>query len=157
MELSSTIIGITVLVIAIAPFIILQRSAKKRKLEIQRQFVRLAESKGVVPDLVDFWNDRAIGLDSVSKRVLFTENLSLLNTKLIDLKQVKNIEREVIYKKVGTQKVVDRVRLAFYIKSEREKTVNFEFYNQDIELGMNGEIPLMDKWYKYLQDVIKYA
>jgi hypothetical protein len=65
------ILGIFFLIVTILPLVYFGRLATRRPLKAKKALTLLAQEKGLELDELDYWNDKAIGLDLGKKSLLF--------------------------------------------------------------------------------------
>jgi len=84
------ILGLFFLVITILPLVYFNQLAKRRPLKAKKAISLLAQEIGLELDELDYWNDKALGIDLAKKSLLFV-NLQEKNesVQVIELRKMR--------------------------------------------------------------------
>lgn len=157
MDLSITLLGLSLVVIAIAPIIyaVVKRSREGKKL--QQVFDKMVLQHDLQLTERDSWNDRFIGIDIRAKKLLFL-SAQLPEGKFIDLSMVSSckITKEGEDNQGGGKKeVVGNLGLQFKFKGQHDLVdLNFYDINTDDLLQANFHRQLIAKWYQLVTDAM---
>lgn len=157
MNLSITLLGLSLVIISIAPIVyaVLKKSREGKKL--QQVFNKMILAHNLDLSEKDSWNDRFIGVDVKSKKVLFVSSEFPEGT-LIDLNSVSsfNITKEGENSQgIVKKEVVGNLGLQFGIKRQ-QNPVHLTFYNIDTDdlLQANFHKQLISKWHQLIKDAM---
>lgn len=152
MEFSTTAIGLMVLGLAIAPFVLLQWDNQRKRKQRLLYFNMLCRNQDVLPDLFDLWSDKAIGLDSALRRLIYVDFQHGETPEIIELRTMQKCELLQKKEKEGDRHIT--THLAIVLTGRDQSKHILEFYNADTDLGQNGEWPLVQKWCAYIKEKI---
>ncbi|GJM31826.1 MAG: hypothetical protein DHS20C18_08270 [Saprospiraceae bacterium] len=125
------------------------------------EFLQLAKNHHLTIAESDLWNnDYCIGLDATAKQLFFLKKQDdKEETCIIDLAKIKKCQAKNITKSVktkgGTHTVTDRLELVFTPKDLKAHDQAIAFYNREESLGITSELPLLTKWEKRINDLLK--
>jgi len=134
MEFSSTLVGIIITLLMIVPvvFLIISTSSKNKK--VKKSVTQLSLSKGINLKNIEVIGNCVIGVDEVSKKLVFTSIKNLSGDfKIINMADVKDCRAKSTQQ---TEKTLDWVGLELV-----EKTGRFEipFYNEHDENELSSD------------------
>jgi hypothetical protein len=159
MDLETTIIGIAVIFICIIPFVVMNRSTKKRERQLLQSIFKLAQKSDCTVSLFDHWNKSAIGVDESIKVIFFTkatdnhEMLAKVNLSEIQKCRVINVTRTV---NNNGFHYIEKLELTLTYHDKNKAESILEFYNANSDsLSLNGELQLIEKWQKIISELIK--
>jgi hypothetical protein len=152
MNLTITLIAVLMIVLAIVPFLLINRKKKKAEEQFLQSFLNMAKKNNNDITSYDLWNKSAIGLDKKNHKLFYckksAENLLALEIDLSEIQkcQVVNSNRSVV-----SQTVIDKISLVLVNRDKSKPETMIEFYNNDIDsLNLNGEVQLTEKWHKII-------
>jgi hypothetical protein len=151
MNTGSTIIGIVLIILCALPFILLNRSRKKKEKIMLKNLSELANEHNCQITRRDFLCDSAIGMDEMKHFVFFfRKNKDREVKQYVDLAEMKscrvmNINRPV-GDTAGSQKVTDQLFLSFIPRESKKGEVRFELYNSDVNVQLSGELQSAEEW-----------
>lgn len=134
MEFNSSLVGVIILLLIFVPvgYLIITSSGKNKK--IKKSLEELSKAKGINLKDIDIIGNLVIGLDDVSKNLVYTSKLNLQNDfKIIDLADVKDCRARSI--QVGDN-TYDWVGLEVVGKSGKHE---IPFYLEIDETGLSKE------------------
>lgn len=161
MDSGTIIITIVFLAIVTLPFAVTGYSRNKKKKYLLRKLNEAAQAGGFTITYHEFCSDFIIGLDDTANHVFFHKKREANEFSVeVNLAGYKNCsifssKHEVETKKEKVQ-VLDKLGLCFYPKDKTMPNVLIEIYNDEYDsLNMSGELQLVEKWEKQLNDRMK--
>lgn len=151
MDLPNLIIGLVVLLLCAAPFILMNRHSKNKKQKLIQTLNQLAASSGNSITEFDVFNDAIIGIDQNNKTLFFVKKLEELNVE--EKISLKDYQKSEVKKKMSNHhgpssnmQIIKKIHLHFQPKSSENREVNLEFYDENTQFQLNGELQLAEKW-----------
>lgn len=160
MDSGTLIIGTIIIAICILPFILIGNSIKKRKKQLLQSLSGLARQKNSKITHYELGADLAIGMDESTdflfffRRVKDKEIEQHIDMKTIQNCKVLNTSRTIRNSKESYQ-LTDKLELCISPKVKNRPEIILEFYNSDENLQLDGELQLIEKWAKVVNDKIK--
>jgi hypothetical protein len=146
---SVLILGIFFLLAIIAPVIYLDRLGKARVLKAKKALLSYAKEKNTELDELEYWNDKALGVNRTKKLLLFVNvHSSNSQTHSLDLSLLKKCtishEKESIDLVFESKQIngITTVRIQMYNK----------LYDNSTEAGYNNQIA--KKWARLIEEII---
>lgn len=159
MELSTTIIGMLMLIFFILPVVIIARAGQGKKKRYEKDFFSYVSKNGLKISEKDFWDDYAIGID-ISKNLIIYLNWSSpeKTVTVINLKEVKVFEtfpdyREMNKKNFNYEKV-GRLSLRFIFKESVQREVNITFFIAEFGHISESQIKMFRKWTEIIRNYV---
>ncbi|WP_428664357.1 hypothetical protein [Runella sp.] len=160
MDLGASIVGITIILICIIPFVLISRNSRKKKQQLVEKLSNYGEKNKYKISRYDLWRNSAIGIDDTALGVVFTRKTKDQETwQQIDLIEIQkcrliNSGRTVSHTN-GNHKVIERLELAFTHRDKSKPETILEFYNTAYDsLTLSGELQLAEKWCAIFNDRI---
>lgn len=160
MDLGAAIVGIVIIGICVIPFVFISANSRKRKERLLQGLFGYAEKNNSKISQYDLWNTSTIGMDDTALRIFFTRKVKDTETRqMIHLAEVQkcrviNSGRSVNTAS-GTNKVIEKLELAFTFRDKSKPETVLEFYNTDSDsLTLTGELQLTEKWNKIVNDCL---
>jgi hypothetical protein len=160
MDLVNFLILAIALGLLASPLLFISRNRKKREKKMLQLVADIAQKHGGTIVYHDFCGDFVIGFDNVKSLVFFykkEENKQLEQyVNLADFQKctIINVGKSVV-NKLGNYKVIDLLALNFVPQLKTKNEVRFEFYNAEKNTQISGELQLIEKWSKMLNDHLK--
>lgn len=154
MDLTSTIIGISLLLLFVVPILLLNRRRKNKEKIFKQKLYSLAEKESCSIQEIETWNNTGIGYDQNTSKVFFVKKIAFKEiTDNIDLKETLSCQllntNHSVNTNDGTKLIVEKLELIFTLKNKTEKTLLF--YDNDFDnLDLDGEIQIANKWQSFL-------
>lgn len=144
---TSAYIGIGILALVIAPFLIGYLKRKKNKENLVKEFIKTGFKYGIEISQTDTWKNRLIGYDSIKKKLLFSFRSDEYIEVLIPLSEVISAEIRTSYLN-NFEKVIDKIQLEIKFKTGKNETSieNFNFYDSENDGTIDFELILANKW-----------
>lgn len=150
MDSTTTIIGLAVLVLCIAPIIYFEMAKKAKRRKALNAFLLLAERHKLNISEYDLWNRSAIGIDKETNKLLYVlNNGQETEETAVDLKAIQKCriirtthEQD---RKAGAESVVDCIYLGLLAKQTKTETLLL-FYGANDSLTITDELRLAEKW-----------
>ena len=136
----------------VIPIIIINRKKKIKEKIFLQTLISLAEKSNSKITELDKWGDKAIGIDKSTHKIFFiiktAENESGLEVDLNEMKKCRFINtNSVVTYRESSQKVIERLELAFTFIDPKKPDLILEFYNSTYDsLALRDEIRLAEKW-----------
>ncbi|MCC6754323.1 MAG: hypothetical protein IT266_10120 [Saprospiraceae bacterium] len=161
MDLGTTITGIIILLICIIPFVIMYLNNQKREKKLLQELSTFAERNNCKISQHELWNNNSlIGIDETANMIFFIKKLKgneiMQQINLTEIQKCRVINSgRTVSNKNGSHKVVDKLDLAFTFHDKNKEEIIVEFYNADYDsLTLSGELQLVEKWCKIINDRI---
>jgi len=163
MDLSTTLIGLAILLFCVIIFAILTRNNNKKEKQLLQSLKDLAEKNNGRITLFDTWNNSAFGIDDNTNIVFAIKTINnapisyqvplaeISHCRVINIKSSKSTEDDNF-------RPVEKLQLAFTHHDKNKPEVIFDFYNAANDYSLlNGELQLIEKWRKIANDKLKTA
>lgn len=157
MELGSAITGAILIIICALPFISIRRNRMKKEKSILQSLTRVAAQNNCQIDHQDLCGNFAIGIDETKNSVFFYRQ-----AKVNEVEQYVNLDEVQSCKIINTnrtfmssgkkQEVIDKLELSFIPTTNSKPVANMEFFNIDMNIQLFGELELIKKWSKLIND-----
>lgn len=129
MELNMTLLSVIILFTIFAPIIYFVVTLSSSSKKVKTSFLKLSKSHEVMPNEVDIIGNLIIGIDTNSKKLIFSKKDSLeANLEIIDLSTLKDCKVKTLQNNSKTLDWVGlellngdlRKEIAFYIENNSE-------------------------------------
>lgn len=156
MDLASALIGVIAFALFIVPIVIINRGQKKRKENMVQSLHKIAlEHNSQITDH-EVCGDFAIGMDPSNKMVFFFKKTRDQETaQFVDLKTIEKSTVMNSSRAFNNQKLVDRLELRFLPMTKEKTTVDFLFYDAEVNMQMNGQLLSAEQWSKRINELIR--
>ena len=157
MDTETIILTAIIIAICSLPFIIMSVSSKKRKTQLLQSLSKIAQQNNCKITKRDLCGNLALGLDENSNALFFFKKGDEKETALyIDLNDIKNCKiidtRKAQKNKANSFKEIEKLELGFSPIEQNKRDIVLEFYNYNESISLNGELELMKKWLKIIND-----
>lgn len=157
MDSGTITIGVVSIVACILPFIFINRSKKKAEQKRLRALIDLAAQHNGAISRHEFCGEIAIGLDEINNYLFFVSKVKGREAaQFIDLAGIKSCRVENASRNVnskdGAYKVIDKLSLVFTPADKDKSNVSLEFYDADASMQLVGELQLIERWEKLVND-----
>lgn len=154
MEFSSTLVGIIITVVMLVPVIFLIMNSSGTDSKVKKSVTKLSQSNGINLKTIDVIGNCVIGVDEVSKKLVYTSKTSpSADFKIVNMEDVKDCRAKSIKQ---TNKTLDWVGLEIVEKAGR---LEIPFYNEhdENELSQDPFVCLQDakRWENTLRPLLK--
>lgn len=154
MEFNSTVVGVIVLLLILVPvgYLIAIASGKNKK--IKKSLTELSKAKGINVKDIDVIGNLVIGIDDVSRKLVYTSKLNpSTDLNIINMEEVKDCRAKTIKQ---NDKTLDWVGLELVDKSGKRE---IPFYIETDETGLSRDplVCLQDakRWENILRPLLK--
>jgi hypothetical protein len=160
MDLINFLVLAIALGLLISPLLLLGRNRKKREKKMFELIASIAQKHNCTIVHHDFCGDFVIGFDNIKSFVFFykkDEDKELEQyVNLADFQKctIINVGKSVVNNN-GNYKVIDLLALNFVPHLKTKHEVRFEFYNTEKNSQISGELQLLEKWSKMINDHLK--
>ncbi len=160
MNLETTIIGAIMLVLFIVPFVFLSGSTKSKEKKLLQSLSAIAGKHNCKVTQHQVSREQIIGLDESANFVFFykkvngKEIVQHINLSEIQHCSVINLNRTFKNKK-SSQQVIDKLGLNFIPVDKSKPETLLEFYTSENNQQLNGELDLIEKWAKIVNNKLK--
>ena len=160
MDLVSAIIGAILLSIFIVPLVILNYNrVRKENIKLQSLNEFALHHNGKISQH-EFCGDFVIGFDENRKYVFFFKQKNeAVISQFVDLSEILNCQ---VIKKTRTIEtknenlvIMERIELSFVPTNKSNEETRFELYDDETNMQLSGELQLVDKWSKQINDLLK--
>ncbi len=152
MNIESSILLLIMILVGAIPIVIINKKRKVKEKQFLQTLISLAEKSNSIITEQDKWGDRIIGIDKMTHKMFFikktAENESGIEIDLDEMKKCRFINtHSVVTFKESSQKVTERLELAFAYNDPQKPDLILEFYNSAYDsLTLRDEINLAEKW-----------
>lgn len=159
MDSVTIIIGAVVTALCVLPFIIISRNKKRREKQFLQSLSNIAEKQNCKITLHEFFGDFVIGLDEKANFFFFYKKMDQIEiTEHINLAEIQKCKIVTTARTVGEKKdsytVTDKLELSFLSGDKSIPNKTIEFYNSQESMQLTGELQLLEKWAKIVDDRI---
>jgi hypothetical protein len=160
MDLGSTIIGVVIIIICALPFIMINRSRKKREKQFLQSLSKIAAYNNCKIDQHEIFGYFSIGIDETKKNVFFSrQTKDKMEEQSIDLNEIQNCKvintSRTFKNNNGNQRVIDKLELSFIPTAKNTSEITLEFFNADESLQYSGELQSIEKWSELINSQLK--
>ncbi|MCB0451060.1 MAG: hypothetical protein KDC97_13165 [Confluentibacter sp.] len=149
MDLGTAIIGIICVAVCAMPFVLTNRSRKKRERQLLESIKELAKQQNCKMTQHETCGNYIIGIDE-TKNFLFFQSNTQEETKqqIVDLSIIANCN---ISRKNLKNQTVERLDLELTPTDKNKPKIVLEFYNVDLSYQSSGELESIEKWNKLIK------
>lgn len=161
MELGTIIITICVIIACVIPFVLISRSNKKKAAAVLQKLSRLADASHTEILHHDIWYNTIIGADEGPSRLFFSKKTGELELdQQVQLAEVKSCHINQVSRTLsspeGDHKITEKLELVFSFRDKEKMDTVFAFYDVGTDsLALAGELQLINKWSKLVNDRLK--
>lgn len=160
MNLGTAIVGAIFIAIFMLPFIFMLNGRKKKEKQLMQSILTVASNHNCKISQQDISEEFAIGLDETLNQLFFlkktTEKEIAQHVNLGEIKSCKVIKTEHFTgNKEDSSKLIDKLDLHFSFLDRKNSDISFVFYDSEENFGMDGEIQMIEKWSKIVNDRLK--
>lgn len=157
MDIGSAIIGVIFVLICAVPFVIMNRSKKKKEKLILQSLSEIANRVHCQIGPHEVSGNMAIGMDTSKNFVFFyKQTQEKVTEKIVDLAKIKSCKvnnmSRTIRNQQSSQRVIDSIDLSFVPSAKNEPEVKIEFFNAEEHAQLNGELQSAEKWMQIIKD-----
>lgn len=164
MDSATFIIGAISIAIFILPFAVTRMNRKKQEKQLLQSLSNLAKQHNCKITQHEFCSDFVIGLDENANSLFFfkrhRQNGNKETAHHINLSEFQNcniINKNRVVKSNGSDsKVIDRLELSFTPVAKNQPAFLLELYNSEESFQLVGELQLIEKWSKLINEKIKH-
>lgn len=149
--------GLIVILICIMPFVIIHYNRIKKEHKMLHLLNEIAHQHNCKISLHEFCGDFVLGIDEIRNLVFFFKqkkeeaisqfvDLSEIQTCQV-VKKTRNVKNDI-----GNISIIERVELSFTPTNRNKSETRFEFYDEEINRQLSGELQLVNKWIKQITD-----
>lgn len=143
MDTSTLIIGVTVALICVMPFVLASTMSKRREKKLMGALNLMADAVPTKYNNFEVFRNGAIAIDENDAYVFFARLANGLDQKCINLNDVKQCN--VVENFHNSDTVADTMGLKFILADGKQEEF-LEFFNSDIEATSEGVSQLLGKW-----------
>lgn len=154
MEFSSSLVGIIITLLMLVPVIFLIMSATGKNKKVTKSVKQLSQSNGINLKTIDVIGNCVIGVDEVSKKLVYTSKKNpSADFKIVNMEDVKDCRAKTIKQ---TEKTLDWVGLELVEKTGKHEIPFYNEHDED-ELSQDPFVCLQDakRWESILRPLLK--
>jgi len=160
MNLGTAITGAIFIAIFMLPFIFMLRGRKKKEKQLRKSILTLASNHHCKISQLEISEEFAIGIDETLNQLFFlkkTANKEIAqHVNLVEIKSCRVIKTgNTTGNKEDIYKSIDKLDLNFSFLDKKNHDISFVFYDSEENFGMDGEIQIIEKWAKIVNDRLK--
>ncbi|WP_194767442.1 hypothetical protein [Tamlana sp. I1] len=157
MDLGNTIVSSILVAMCAAPIITIGVGRKKRYLKIIRSLTNNAKQENCVINKHETCGGIAIGIDTNKKQLFFFKQLKgAVIEQSINLVEYETCrDKKITFRnKSNNQNVIEKLELILIPIDKNKREIALEIYNADVDIQLDGEIILLDRWTQIINDCI---
>jgi len=156
MDFGTLLIGIGALAVMIVPIILIQISNKRKATQKLEGLLDHARLSGINVTSHDIWNEKLIGLDGNSKKlILFTSINDQSTLKVFNLSEYQScsvkVDRKGSKSKDNPNLPIERISLCLKTNNPNGVDESVSFYDATLNMTVNNELALAEKWEKVVK------
>ena len=160
MNLGTAITGAIFIAIFMLPFIFMLRGRKKKEKQLRKSILTLASNHHCKISQLEISEEFAIGIDETLNQLFFlkkTANKEIAqHVNLVEIKSCRVIKTgNTTGNKEDNYKSIDKLDLNFSFLDKKNHDISFVFYDSEENFGMDGEIQIIEKWAKIVNERLK--
>lgn len=140
-------VSITVVLSVLVPYVLLIYFGGRDERRVKKTFRAVEKSNGLNFSLWEAWDLSAIGLDPISRKLIFVQVIEKeLKVKLIDLSFLREVKMECVWKGSGKKKNENLEELKLMILMHKGDDEELKFFDRNNDYFENFEIFRGQKW-----------
>lgn len=161
MNSGTAITGAIFIAIFMLPFILMLYGRKKKEKHLLQSILNIANKHNCKISQQEISEEFAIGLDETLNHLFIfrkTANKEIgQHINLAEIKFCKVIKTtgNISENKENNIKSIDKLDLHFAFLDRKNPDISFTFYDSEENFGLNGEIQIIEKWAKIVNDRLK--
>lgn len=160
MNLGTAIVGAIFIAIFMLPFIFMLSGRKKKEKQLKQSILAIANNHNCKISQQEISDEFAIGLDETLNQLFFFKKTTgkeiAQHINLAEIKSCKVIKTEhSTGNKQDSVKLIDKLDLHFSFLDRKNPDISLAFYDSEENFGMDGEIQIIEKWSKIVNDRLK--
>ncbi len=156
MDTATLIIAAILLAICILPFILISRNRKKNEQALLQFLKDEAQKIQCSINEHEFCCNIMIGLDTTKNTIFYLKKGNSGNEyKRVELANFKQCELVKTMQDSTESGVIQKLTLKFIPVSDKVQPAFLEFYNSNERFQLNGELQMIENWYKIILNRIK--
>ncbi len=162
MEMKSLIMVTTTLLVVLAPFAIVYIKNKTKNSKTNSILLKYANVDNSKIDESDTLSNIAIGIDYSQHRLFFIKHTKSNETEqIINLNDVKNVrlvnEKRAVKTGKSSTLVIEKMEIVLTNNNPKNPDYVLNFYDENINMVLSGEVQLATKWVAILERVLKQS
>lgn len=154
------VIGLSLLGLAILPFVLAFIHNSKKIKRWKRELERLSHAKSNDFDCKEWGIDFLLALDKNRKVLVYLkEDKNSLSGKVIDLKEIQSCEvRRVdrrLENEIGKLIFYDHIDLALKHKNQSHGIILLDIYDEEFNRSLTGQLQAAENWSQQLNDLLR--
>ena len=156
MDFGTLLIGIGALAVMIVPIILIQISNKRKATQKLEGLLDHARLSGINVTSYDIWNEKLIGLDGNSKKLILFSSINDQSTlKVYNLSEYQScsvkVDRKGSKSKDNPNLPIERISLNLKTNNPNGVDESVSFYDATLNMTVNNELALAEKWEKVVK------
>ena len=149
--MSSIIINILILILAVSPFVYIFLAGRGKK-KIKSAFLTAAKQHGLHPDKTEAWAHGAMGLDSAQNIFCYQSQLSGNTFHQVNLSEVKGVEVKKEYAPHSGQHpdLSFLKNVSLHLKTEANTEIILPVFDSGFDKQVSSELMMANEWQKIL-------
>ncbi|WP_066217862.1 hypothetical protein [Formosa haliotis] len=161
MNTGTLILSAIFIAICALPFILTTTNSRKRKKQMLKSLTQIAQKYNASISKYDVGSDFIIGLDEVKNLVLFFKK-GIDNTieECLDLSNYKDCNTIKTGKHLNAKSsahAIETLKLGFIPTDQTNVAPQFEFYNEDKNMQLSGELQIINTWQSLIHQKLTAA
>ena len=160
MDWGTAIIGLISILICIFPIVIMHYNRVKKENKMLQTLNENAQHHNCIISQSECCGNFVLGLDESRNFVFFFQQKKEdAVSEFVDLSEIQTCQ---VVKKTRNIKdddeniaIIERVELSFIPENKSNGETRFEIFDAEINIQLNGELQLVDKWLKKINDHLR--
>ncbi|EMR04380.1 hypothetical protein [Cesiribacter andamanensis] len=148
MDLTTTFIGLGLVVLSALPFIYFYYAGQAKTKAFIADFMALARQQSATISQYEVWGYyTALGIDARTNQLFYYRKREGREKKsLINLSEVEKCRVVISKKALNEDQVIDRIELALSLRNGRQADETLLFYSREDSMSLSDELMLVEKW-----------
>lgn len=159
METKTIILVVISLLVLIVPFAFAYFNRRRKDSKTKSALMKYVNEYNSRLDESNILSNLAIGLDREQARLFFIKNnYNQITAKIVNLNDIKSVrlinDRKAMNAGKSSTLIVEKIAISLSNKSADTKDIILELYDKDVNLSLNGEVQVAEKWVGILEKAI---
>lgn len=157
MDLQTALIGTIIIILCVSPFYLIGRNGKKKRETLLIGLTNLAKQHQQKLDQIDYGSEFSIGATQNKEAIIFYKKTSEKEIALhMDLKTIQsctiNQFKNTVEDHGKRYETIERLELVCKPIVSQKPIIILEFYNAEDGIQLNGELELLNKWHRFINE-----
>jgi len=160
MDLGSALTGTILLIVCIVPFVIISYNSKKKQKIMLLSLKKIAQQHNCQINKHEFCGNFVIGIDHAKNFIFFSKRANdNMVEQYVDLAEVRSCRvvntSRTMKSQNGNCQVIEKLELVFFPVLKNKIETTLEFYNDEVNMQLAGELQCIENWSKIVNNRLK--